>query len=353
MNTTINKLKLLLLATPIFWMSCNEKETESLLPGDFENGIMITNEGNFGSGDATLSYYDLETQKVYNDVFGLANDGKEIGDVMQSIFVDQAHAFLVVNNSNKVEALNLSDMTIDYTVANLKLPRYMVGNADKGYVSEWVSFSDVGRVSIIDLTTGEILKSVETDFGAEGVIIAEDQLFVSNNFSTTLTVIDLATETVTKTIEVGSSPGEMKIDAAGDIWLICGGGYDANFSPLNDGKLVEIDPTSLEISIVVELGKNVSTKAAMDPTGENLYYFSGTSAYKYGIGSQEVSGTPLISEDDATGFYGIGVDDSGNIYLSDSKGFTENGEVFIYEPNGDFVEKFNVEGRGPNGFAFN
>ena len=352
MNTTIKKLKYFLLAAPIFWIGCNEKETESLLPDDFENGILITNEGNFGSGDASLSYYDMESQKVYDNIYSLANEGKEIGDVMQSIYVGQDHAFLVVNNSNKVVALNLADMTIDYTVEGLKLPRYMVGSGNKGYVSEWVSFTDAGRVSIIDLTTGEILKSVETDFGAEGVAIAENKLFVSNNFSTTLTVIDLATETVTKTLEVGSSPGEMKLDADGDIWVVCGGGYDTNYSPLGDGKFVEIDPASLEILNEIDLGMNVSTKVAVDPAGDALYYFTGTSAFQYEIGV-EVSDIPLISEDDAIGFYGIGVDGSGNIYLGDSRGFAENGKVFIYDANGTFIEKLSVVGLGPNGFAFN
>lgn len=352
MNTTINKLKFLLLATPIFWMSCNEKETEALLPGDFKNGVFISNEGNFGSGDASLSYYDLESRTIYNDVFSLSNEGKEIGDVMQSIYIGQDHAFLVVNNSNKVEALNLVDITIDYTIADLKLPRYMTSTGDKGYVSEWVSFSDVGRVSVIDLSTGEIQKTIDTDYGAEGVIIADNKLFVSNNFSTTLSVIDLNTETVSKTIEVGSSPGEMKLDADGDIWLVCGGGLDEQYNPVGDGKFVEIDPATLEILTVVELGMNVSTKIAIDPTKEVLYYFKGSSVYKYSVGLAEASNVPVISEESATGFYGIGVDGSGNIYLGDSKGFIENGEIFVYGSDGIFIEKFEV-GRGPNGFALN
>ncbi|MEQ9216748.1 MAG: hypothetical protein RLO17_01815 [Cyclobacteriaceae bacterium] len=351
MNTTIKYTNLLILALAILW-SCNEKETELLLPDDFENGILISNEGSFGSGDASLSYYDLASQKVFNNVFSLVNDGKEIGDVMQSIYMNQDHAFLVVNNSNKVEALNLADMTFDFTIDNLKLPRYMISDGDKGYVSEWVSFSDVGRVSIVDLVTGEVQKTIDTDYGAEGVIIAENKLFVSNNFSTTLTVIDPSTETVTKTIDVGSSPGEMVMDTDGDIWLICGGGYDANYHPLEDGKLVEINPATVEIKNEVDLGMNVNTKIAIDPAGKKLYYFSGTSVYEHDVELQFVSGTPFISAADAVSFNGIGVDGSGNLYLGDSKGFVENGEVFIYGSDGTFMEKFSV-GRGPNGFILN
>ena len=54
----------------------------------------------------------------------------------------------------------------------------------------------------------------------------------------------------------------------------------------------------------------------------------------------------------AVSFYGIGVDQSGNVYAADAKGFAENGEVFVYNPAGELQNKYTV-GRGPNGFAFN
>lgn len=40
------------------------------------NVLFITNEGNFQYGNASLSYYDMETEKVENNVFYRANGRK-------------------------------------------------------------------------------------------------------------------------------------------------------------------------------------------------------------------------------------------------------------------------------------
>ncbi|MFH6984116.1 DUF5074 domain-containing protein [Marinoscillum luteum] len=343
-----NYLKCLLLMLPFILASC-EEDAEPQVVGQFDSGVFISNEGNFGEGDGSLSFIS-SSGVVSNNLFSTVNGGA-LGDVVQSLHVGADQLFAVVNNSNKVEAMTLDSLKSAYTITDVSLPRYMVSHDGVGYVSEWVSFSDLGRVTLFDLETGTVDKSITTDYGAEGLIITQGRLFVTNNFTTTVSVIDLSSEEVVASIQVGNSPAGMVLDADGDVWVVCSGGYDTNYAPLNDGKLVELNPASYEVKSETDLNANLSGKIAVAPSGQTIYYLMGNQVYSLSTDAPE-AGQVWKEEAAAVSFYGIGVDQSGNVYAADAKGFAENGEVFVYNPAGELQNKYTV-GRGPNGFAFN
>lgn len=325
--------------------SCEDSETGP--PRNFETGVFVVNEGNYTDADGTVSFFNPESETVTLDLFGSVNSGLELGDVVQTMTLAGDEAYIVVNNSNKVEIVNANTFETIHTLTGVSLPRYFTTANGKGYLTEWVNFIEYGRVAVIDLITHEVLETIPTDFGAENIIFTNNKLFVSNNFTNTVTVIDPFINEVIQTIEVASSPGEFVVDAQNKLWVICGGSYQGN-----DGALVQIDPVEDEIIKTIDLSVNVPVKLATDASKSFLYYYKGTSVYKVATSATTEPTEPWFAVSNAISLYGIGIDaEAGIIYLGDSKNFLGNGTVYRYNTDGSFVDTF-AAGRGPNGFVF-
>ena len=306
------------------------------------SGVFVINEGNFGSDDGSISFID-PNGIVRNNIFSENNALRRLGDVVQSMYANGTSAFILVNNSNKIEVVDINQMTLLHTISEVSLPRYMISDGKYGYISEWVSFSDPGRISILNLDTYEIIDTINVGFGAEALTIRDSKLYVSNNFENNLSMIDLRTHQIVKTISVGPSPAAMVIDKNGDLWVVCSGDYNAN-----NGSLVRLDSND-DVIQEISLGMNVSGKLVTENDSSILYFYSGTKVYSYALGD-EIYNT-FIENTSATSFYGIGMSPDGDMYIADSKGFQSRGSVYVYDNAGQMIEEFEV-GRGPNGFVF-
>lgn len=350
MNRFLTKPLFLVLIVGVFF-SCSDDDGPVPL-GDYENGVIIVNEGNFLEGDASLSFFSNSGSAPDLNVFDAVND-RALGDIAQSAYTYDTLLFVIVNNSNKVEVLHRYTMESLYTI-DAALPRYMTVANGKGYLTEWVSFSDQGRLSIVDLATGNIDGSITVGFGAEYVVIDGTTAYVSNTFENTISEINLNTNTVDATLSLPSpAPTQMAIDSNGDLWVACKGGFDDNFEPTNDGLIIQIDLSTITSKGAIEFNANISGKLAINGPKDIIYFYTGNAVFDLDVNSTDSSIDPLFVNDAFTSLYGIGVDpSSGDVYVADSKNFIEDGEVYQYDSNGTLVTSFDV-GRGPNGFVFN
>jgi len=79
---TKNLLTIILCA--ILFASCqNDSISPNNLAGLYENGYFVTNEGNFGTGNGSISYVS-ENGNVENNIFSQINSF-QLGDVVQSM----------------------------------------------------------------------------------------------------------------------------------------------------------------------------------------------------------------------------------------------------------------------------
>jgi YVTN family beta-propeller protein len=335
----------LILTSPFLLTSCDDEDNKP--KGEFEKGILVINEGNFQAADGSVSHISVSGQ-VTNDLFGSVNSGRALGDVVQSIGINGDEGFVVVNNSNKVEVVNINTFEAIHTIDGVKLPRYFTAFNGKGYLTEWVSYSDPGRVSVIDLSTHQVTKTVTVGFGAENIVGHGGKLYVSNNFANSISVIDPVAASVTKTIEVGNSPGSLILDSQNFLWVVCGGAFNKN-----DGRLVQINTTTDAVVKTIELSMNVSTKAAANKAKDKIYFYKNNSIYAVPTSATSVSVSNILLTENAAGsFYGIGVNAENDvIYVADPKAFAGSGVIYTYAADGTAKETFTV-GVAPNGFLF-
>lgn len=96
-----------------------------------------------------------------------------------------------------------------------------------------------GTATIVDPASGSVVH-VETGAGSEGLAVHPDGLraFVTNRSAGTLVELDLATGTITRSMEVGEFPIRVKVRPGGDELLI---------SNSRGNEVVAVDPVSWEV----------------------------------------------------------------------------------------------------------
>lgn len=319
---------------------------------DLTQGMVISNEGSWGSNNASISLYYTNGDSLANDVYNKVNK-EELGDVLQSIAVADTSAYLVVNASNKVVAVSKYSCK-KYASITVAGPRYMVANGKTGYVTAWTN----NEVAVVDLTTNKVAGSIKVGSGPEGVIVNGGKLYVANSGgygkNNTVSVIDIKTNTVVKTINVADCPKAFAVDKNGSIWVICAG-YTDWTTPANStsGALCKINPSTYEVTKIGITGFNPD-KLQINSAKDKIYYggsYGAPGIYQMDIAATAAPTAPLISGS----FYGFSINPSnGEIMamVADWK-VAANNKMARYSSTGSLIKDY-VVGVGPNGgYYFN
>src|SRR5690349_18079729 len=99
-----------------FLFTSFDKERNILPNSVYQSGLFIVNEGSFGTPNGEISFFDRTTKTITNKLFETVNNRPLGGDVVQSMLIYQDKAYIVCNNSNKVEVTDANTFTSSVTI---------------------------------------------------------------------------------------------------------------------------------------------------------------------------------------------------------------------------------------------
>lgn len=309
-------------------------------------GFYLLNEGNMGMNLATLDYFEFPTGVYYRDIYSEKNPNvvKELGDVGNDLKRYGNKLYAVINSSNKIEVMNAytAKRITDISVPN---GRYLAFDKGKAYISSYAGKVGVdegkGFVAEIDTTTLELTRKVTVGYQPEEIVVHNNKLYVANsggyrapNYDNTVSVIDLNSFEVIKTIEVDVNLHRMKVDSKGDIYVSSRGNYGDIPS-----RLYVIDSNTDKIKTKLDI-----PISDMYVCGDSLYYYSalwdGSDAV-YGIlntNTKKVVTTNFITDGtdkDIVIPYGLAVDpETRDIYVTDAQNYVVSGYIYCFSHDG-------------------
>ena len=306
-------------------------------------GVYVVNEGGFGQGNASLTYYDPATGRVEEDVFAAVN-GRPLGDVANSMVIRGGRGYIVVNNSNTVEVIDVSNHSSVGTinVGTGRSPRQMVFLNDSTAAVTALYDDAVILLNLRTLTTAE---RIPVGPNPDGIALDGRKAFVANSglgSGHTVSVIDLDLLAAVRTIDVPTNPYEVHRTGEGLIYVLCAG----TFLPPTPASIVVLDPVTERLIDTIALGAQ-AFRMGMG-TGGRAYVPLGDSVLTLNTREHRVEGTLTRG----MAFYGVAVDTASHIvYLSDAGNFTQAGSVHLVAESGLPITTF-VAGVIPGWFAF-
>lgn len=320
----------------------------------------ILNEGLWGANNANITSF-MPNYKVENlsDVY-LKTNGKQMGDVANAMMEEDDNIYVVLNGSKYVTRLDMTTKEqARYTFPESEgAPRCIDVEDDYAYVTQYGG--QVTKLNIKDMT---LVGTFNGGDNLEGIVEKDGKLYVANSYTVDgsgnyvynkeLFVIDAATMTLEKTIEVVDNPTKLyEIDDK--IYLLSVGNYydvEASLQVIDTarGQAVPITPAGkiTEGNNDLIYGVRSSYDANWQLTNNFFIYnpklneVSESSFLQDAPSSFSTDAIYLLEVDEETGFIYVGTSD-----------YTTNGTIYQFDKHGKFVQSFDSGGINPSTMIF-
>ncbi|WP_159024059.1 YncE family protein [Formosa sp. L2A11] len=349
----INKFFTIAFASAALFSSCSSDSDDDIttLPkGDYDNGYIVLNEGQFGTaGTAGISFVG-DDKIIENDVYTTVNpDATDIGNALQNIFFDDDNAYIISGSANQVTVVDRYTFEYKATIdTDLVSPRYGAIANGKAYVTNsngWDDGSD-DFVTVIDLsdysTTTFDMKVAEKVIEEDGILYFANGYYGSGQ---QVTVYNPSTEESVE-IDLGDGNTPNSIVEEDDALYVLTTNYNGT------ANIFEISMSSNTITDTIDLTETAPNAKQLTIEDDTLYFTNATTVFALDING--TTPTEILSYTSTSAFgamYGFAVEDD-TIYIADAGDFASAGTTYEYSLTGTLLNTFTA-GIAPNGFYFN
>ncbi len=296
-------------------------------------GVFILNEGNFRSGNGSLSFFSYDSLKIFNHVF-LNINKRPLGDIPYSMNFHGGKAYIVVNNSGKIEVVNSNDMTSVATINGIVSPRYISFiNDTKAYVSSLYSDSMI----ILNLSSNSISGYINLGKSSESIVTDQSSAYVGNwTGGNKIMVIDTDNDHVIDSIEVGQEPESMVIDKNETLWVLCNGGWEREYF----AELIGIDIRTNRVKKRFTFPAITDSPSCLqiDNDGEVMFFIL-NGVRRMNINDAQLPTQDFIPNHDHS-FYKMGINPyNDEIFVTDAVDYVQIGNVLRYSKEGTFISE--------------
>jgi len=334
---------LLVLLSIAFLVSCKKDPKPEIINSQFDNGILCMNEGLFQQNNATLSYYNLDSNKTNLNQFSIINGrglGDTANDMIEYSYLGKHYIAIAVDVSSQIEIIDaltlksIKQIPI-FNGTNAREPRSVTYHENHLY-----SINFDGTVSKINLDTHLITSSLICGLNPEKTEIVNNKMYVVNSgglnsptYDNTITIIDLNSFTITSTFISDINCSSIVKDSQDELYLISRGNY-SSIEP----KLLRINTSTNSVSQSFNI--NLTSLAYYN---DILYYYDNTdqNIHTFNTITETIDSNPLINCSNFQTMYGVHIDDINQlIYLVDANGYTNSSIIRCYSLSGVFQYEF-------------
>lgn len=331
--------------------ACHKDVPITTLPTD--SGVYIVNEGNFNFGNGEISFYNPTTNQVTNNLFQAANHYL-LGDIAESMFIKDSIAFIVVNNSAKIEVVKIPSLQKIKTISIAgSSPRYILPVNDSiAYVTELYA----KKIWVINYIKSTVVTTISTQGWTENICKIDNDIYVQQEINTLLpssfaAIIKINSSNYTtqynNTFNGRNITGMVK-DNLNRIWISvdedAANNLHAGFYCF-DRNLVE------QKSFFFSDFNHHPSRLCTDAEGENLLFID-KDIFRFYINDNAVPLTKLISGA-GENIYTMDIDPTNDdIYVSDALDYTQSSRIYRFDKNGGLIHSFTA-GIISGNFAFN